>query len=250
MGVVFVGLVFRGVVLVVVVVFVFLLAYYLAYSLSFIYLRPYMHYYLEVVDSHARVFNLPMLIIFVSSPFNAYEAVLIHTNPAVYFLGSVIMPVAFVLVFLALYELAVYWLGVRSIIELVSFVRFILLASLVDSWLVSLVRWLWFGVPSVGTSIFTVFQFAAMTYIVIILIIQVIKVARLMRVRRGPNLQLATIYVLIVAIIMLMALTVLYIFVALAPVMDINHVMGLLMAVPLIYVYHKCKIMGINVKLR
>ena len=250
MGVVFVGLVFRGVVLVVVVVSVFLMAYYLAYSLSFIYLRPYMHYYLEVADSHARVFNLPMLIIFALSPFNAYEAVLIHVNPTVYFLESVLMPIALVLVFLALYELAVYWLGVRSIIEPVSFVRFILLASLVDSWLVSLVRWLWFGVPSVGTSIFTVFQFTAMTYMVIILIIQVIKVARSMRVRRGPNLLLATIYILIVAIIMLTALTALYIFIALTPIININHVMGLLIAVPLIYVYHKCKIMRINVKLR
>ncbi len=115
---VFVGSVFRDAVLVVVVISVFLMIYYFAYSLSFTYLRPYMNYYWNVSSSHARVFNLPMLIILASSPFNAYEAVLIHVNPTFYFLESVLAPTLSLLDLLLAYEVVMLRLRAKPGIDL------------------------------------------------------------------------------------------------------------------------------------
>ena len=76
-----------------VAVLIYLLAYYLLYSLLFIYLKPYINYYSLVVSGRVRVFNIAMLIIYLSSPFNAHEAKVIHTNPVTYFVLSVIVPI-------------------------------------------------------------------------------------------------------------------------------------------------------------
>ena len=224
------GSVFRGVVLVVVVVSAFLIAYYLAYSLSFTYLRPYMHYYLEVSSNHARVFNLPMLIIFVSSPFNAYEAVMIHTNPTMYFLESVLAPTLSLLDLLLAYEVVMLRLGVRPGIEPVGFVMFVLPTSLADSWLTSLIAWPILGVPSIGTSVFTVFQVVAASYVSMRL------VGAIHLVRDWPKPLRDTTYVLAVIAIVLVDVA---IFIRCIPIADINHGIGLAIAVALISIHHK-----------
>ena len=215
--------------LVVVVVSAFLLAYYLAYSLSFTYLRPYMHYYLEMVGSHASVFNLPMLIILVSSPFNAY-AVMIHTNPTMYFLESVLAPTLSLLDLLLVYEVVMLRLRTKPGIELVGFVRFVLLASLADSWLVSLIMWPVLGVPSIGTSVFTVFQVIAASYVSMRL------VSAIHLVRDWPRPLRDVTYVLSVIAIVLVDVA---IFIRYIPIADINHIIGLLIAMALISIYHK-----------
>ena len=231
MGVVFVGSVVRDAVLVVVVVSAFLLAYYLAYSLSFTYLRPYMNYYWNVSSSHARVFNLPMLIILASSPFNAYETKLIHTNSTVYFLNSVLLPAVSLLALLLFYELVMLMFRVRPGIELVGFVMFVLPTSLADSWLTSLIRWLWLGVPSIGTSIFTVFQVIAASYVSM----RLAGAIRLMRDWPRPLRDVTYVFAIIVIVLVDVAIFIRYI-----PIADRNHIIGLLIAVALISIYHKC----------
>ena len=245
------GIVPKDVVWSVVVVFVFLLAYYVLYLLSFIYLRPYINYYLSIINSsRVRVFNLAMLIIFLSSPFNAYEAKILHTNPTTYFTFSVIAPTLLMLIFLIFYNYyAMVRLRVRPIIRPIDFTIFAITASLLDSWIVSLARWLLFGAPSAGTSIYAVFQFTAMAYILLIIITQAIRVmiTQIIRVkylarikpRFKPPLSLILAALLITAIIMgALAYAIYLIFTEYVPLSNINHAMGLVVASIFIGAYH------------
>ncbi len=61
------------------------------------------------------------------------------------------------LILLALYGYAASMLGVSPIITPLGFVAFSITASLVDSYAVSLIRWLLLGTPSIRTSVYAVF---------------------------------------------------------------------------------------------
>lgn len=217
----------------VIVIICFFLAYYLAYFLSPIYLSPYIHYYLQVASSHTSVFNLVMFIIFVSSPFNAYETKLIHANLVMYFIESALLPTVLLFILLIIYRIAMALAKVKPMIRPIDFTRFTMLASLADSWLVSLIRWLWLGAPSIGISVFTTFWFIAIFYIMI----QLAGIIRLARV--SPKALLNTMYILIIIVI---ALTALLTFTEIIPIMNINHLIGLMIAISFIYSYHKLNI--------
>ncbi len=125
-------------------------------------------------------------------------------------------------------------------VPITGFTVFAIAASLTDSWVVSLVRWLVLGgAPSIGTSVYSVFQFTATTYIVVILIIQVIRITRPVRVKHEIKPLLITIYALITIIILLTITAMYYILTKYAPIININHAMGLIIATLLIYAYHK-----------
>ncbi|ADN49520.1 hypothetical protein [Vulcanisaeta distributa] len=230
---------FRGFGRAVLIISLFLIVYYLIYSLSLIYLKPYIHYYLSVASTHTRVFNFAVLIIFLTSPFNAYEAVIIHVDPTTYFLMSVLLPTTLMLVFLTLYNHVVNRLGVRPVIPITGFTVFTIAASLTDSWVVSLGRWLVLGAPSIGTSVYSIFQLTATMYIVVTLIIQVIKITRSVGFRHEIKSRLITIYALITIIIILVITAVYYVLMKYAPIANTNHAVGLIIATLLIYAYHK-----------
>ncbi len=223
----------------VLIISLFLIVYYLIYSLSLIYLKPYIHYYLSVASTHTRVFNFAVFIIFLTSPFNAYEAVIIHVDPTTYFLMSVLLPTTLMLTFLALHSYVLNKLGVKPVIRTTGFTVLTMVASLTDSWIVSLGRWLVLGAPSIGTSVYSIFQLTATMYIVVTLIIQVIKITRSVGFRHEIKPLLITIYALITIIILLVITTMYYILTKYAPIININHATGLIIATLLIYAYHK-----------
>ena len=235
----------------VVIVSAFLLAYYVLYLLSFIYLRPYINYYLSIINSsRVRVFNLAMLVIFLSSPFNAYEAKILHTNPTTYFIKSVIKPTILMFIFLIFYYYAMVKRKVRPIIRPIDFTIFAIAASLLDSWIVSLIIWMTLGVPSIGTSIYAVFQFTAAAYIAAyILLIIITQTIRVIKSLRDIILILSKL-ILIAAAMVAFALLVYIIFTRYIPIMNVTHAMGLVVALISIGIYHVSKTTTLSLKVK
>jgi hypothetical protein len=113
------------------------------------------------------IFNIPMLIIYLTSPFNAYEALMFHYPPWLYFIESVVVPTVILAteVIIALWT-SEYVLGRKILSE--SFLTQSSALAIASSYMTSLIAWVGGGKPSIGTSIYTEYVFAATIYVAII----------------------------------------------------------------------------------
>jgi len=111
------------------------------------------------------IVNSAMLVIYVTSPFNAYEALILHVNIVRYFALSVCLPTVILAVILV-FVLIWCWVG---IVDCESAGGLFLIHSfalaLATSYITSLIIWLTLGKPSIGTSIYMEFTLASAIYV-------------------------------------------------------------------------------------
>jgi len=113
------------------------------------------------------VLNYQMFIIWLTSPFNAYEALILHYPPWLYFIESVVVPTAILATEVIIALLASEYVLGRSVLnELFLWHSFAL--AFVASYMTSLIVWIGYGKPSFGTSIYTEYMFAATVYVAVI----------------------------------------------------------------------------------
>ncbi len=112
------------------------------------------------------VLNCQMLIIYLTSPFNAYESLMFHYPPWLYFVESVVVPTAILAteVIIALWA-SEYVLGREILSE--SFLTQSSALAIASSYATSLIAWVGGGKPSIGTSIYTEYMLAATIYVAI-----------------------------------------------------------------------------------
>ena len=90
------------------------------------------------------------VLMFITSPFNANETRILGLNPLPYLLYTVTLPTLFIMGYLIVY---VVGLGRGQLARIIELESYVLLVSLVNSWLTSVVMWLIVGLPSIGTSV-------------------------------------------------------------------------------------------------
>ncbi len=139
-----------------------LFIYLILYCASLVILKPIIGYWSNVTAVAFRpIVNSAMLIIYVTSPFNAYEALILHVNIIRYFALSVCLPTAILAVILV-FVLIWCWVGIvdrESAGGLFLIHSFAL--ALATSYITSLIIWLTLGKPSIGTSIYMEFTLAS-----------------------------------------------------------------------------------------
>ena len=117
------------------------------------------------VTEFRPILNCKMLIIWLTSPFNAYEALMLHYPPWLYFIATVVIPT----VILALILMPVPRLCREGMADCVTVSRLFLTQSftlaIATSYITSLVTWFTLGKPGIGTSIYTVFMLASAAYV-------------------------------------------------------------------------------------
>jgi hypothetical protein len=129
--------------------------------------KPLIVYWASVNTTGLRpVLNMPMLIIYLTSPFNAYESLMFHYSPWLYFIESVVVPTVILAteVIIALW-ISEYVLGRAVLSE--SFLTQSSALAIASSYMTSLIAWVGGGKPSIGTSIYTEYVLAATVYVAI-----------------------------------------------------------------------------------
>ncbi len=198
--------------------------------------KPLIAYWASVNTTGLRpVLNCPMLIIYLTSPFNAYEALMFHYPPWLYFVESVVVPTAILAaeVIIALWT-SEYVLGREILSE--SFLTQSSALALTASYVTSLIAWVGGGKPSIGTSIYTEYVFAATVYVAIM---SARDLPRRFVVSRNT---LARVYVgAVITAIVMPAFVAAYLAAELLfkPPIPTTHIAGLIPTVTLIATHHK-----------
>jgi len=181
------------------------------------------------------VLNMPMLIIYLTSPFNAYESLMFHYPPWLYFIESVVVPT----VVLAAEVIIALWASEYVLGRVVLSESFLIQSSalaFVASYITSLIAWVGGGKPSIGTSIYTEYVFAATVYVAIM---SARDLPRRLVASRGV---LARVYVgAVITAIAMPALVAAYLAAELLfkPPIPATHIVGLIPTVTLIVTHHK-----------
>jgi len=181
------------------------------------------------------VLNMPMLIIYLTSPFNAYEALMFHYPPWLYLIESVVVPTVVLAaeVIIALWA-SEYVLGREILSE--SFLIQSSALAIVSSYMTSLIAWVGGGKPSIGTSIYAEYVFAATIYVAIMPTRDLPK--RLMTLKNT----LARVYVgAVITAIAMPALVAAYLAAELLfkPPIPTTHIAGLIPTATLLAIHHK-----------
>jgi len=222
-------------------VFVSLLAVLLTYTALYwaslvIIPRPLIVYWASVKAIGVRpVLNMPMLIIYLTSPFNAYESLMFHYPPWLYFIESVVVPTVILAteVIIALWT-SEYVLGRETLSE--SFLIQSFALAIASSYITSLIAWVGGGKPSIGTSIYTEYVFAATIYVA------VVSAWDLFRRLVASRNTLARVYVgAVITAIAMPALVAAYLATELLfkPPIPTTHIVGLIPTATLIVTHHK-----------
>jgi hypothetical protein len=181
------------------------------------------------------ILNIPMLIIYLTSPFNAYESLMFHYPPWPYFIESVVVPT----VVLATEVIIALWTSeyvLRREILSESFLTQSFALAIVSSYMTSLIAWVGGGKPSIGTSIYTEYVFAATIYVAVV---SAWDLPRRLMASRGV---FARVYVGAVIIAIAMPAFVAAYLAAellLKPPIPTTHIAGLIPTVTLIVTHHK-----------
>ena len=145
-----------------------LFIYLILYCASLVILKPIIGQWNATAVAFRPIVNSAMLIIYVTSPFNAYEALMLHVGIVRYFALSVCLPT----VILALVLMLVPVLCQVGIVDCEAVGRWFLIRSfalaLATSYITSLITWLTLGKPGIGTSIYTEFTLASAIYVTLI----------------------------------------------------------------------------------
>jgi hypothetical protein len=176
-----------------------------------------------------------MLVIYLTSPFNAYESLMFHYPPWPYFIESVIVPT----VVLATEVIIALWTSeyvLRREILSESFLIQSFALAIASSYMTSLIAWVGGGKPSIGTSIYTEYVFAATVYVAIM---STRDLFRRLVVSRNT---LARVYVgVVITAIAMPALVAAYLATELLfkPPIPTTHIAGLIPTVTLLVTHHK-----------
>jgi hypothetical protein len=181
------------------------------------------------------VLNCQMLIIYLTSPFNAYESLMFHYPPWLYFIESVVVPTVVLAteVIIALWALE-YVLGRVVLSE--SFLIQSSALAIASSYVTSLIAWIGGGKPSIGTSIYTEYMLVATVYVAVV---STWDLFRRLVASRGV---LARVYVgAVITAIAMPALVAAYLAteLLLKPPIPTTHIAGLIPTVTLLVIYHK-----------
>jgi hypothetical protein len=177
------------------------------------------------------VLNYQMFIIWLTSPFNAYESLILHYPPWLYFIATVVMPT----VVLALILVLVQGLCREDMADCVTVGRPFLTQSftlaIAASYIASLVTWFTLGKPGIGTSIYTVFMLASAAYVALYLIATLLRRPR--HLRRLPTRHVIMVLSLLVVVVVDIAYS---IYKFLPPTTP--HLIGLVLTVTTLTGYH------------
>jgi hypothetical protein len=181
------------------------------------------------------ILDMPMLIIYLTSPFNAYESLMFHYPPWLYFVESVVVPTVVLVaeVVIALW-ISEYVLGRKILSE--SFLTQSFALAFVASYMTSLIAWVGGGKPSIGTSIYTEYMLAATIYVAVV---SAWDLPRRLVVSKNT---LARVYVgAVITAIVMPALVAAYLAteLLLKPPIPTTHIVGLIPTVTLIVTHHK-----------
>jgi len=198
--------------------------------------KPLIVYWASVNTTGLRpVLNMPMLIIYLTSPFNAYESLMFHYPPWLYFVESVVVPT----VVLATEVIIALWTSeyvLRREILSESFLIQSFALAIVSSYVTSLIAWVGGGKPSIGTSIYTEYMLVATVYVAVVSTWDLFR--RLVASRNTP----ARVYVgAVITAIAMPALVAAYLAAELLfkPPIPTTHIVGLIPTVTLIVTHHK-----------
>jgi len=198
--------------------------------------KPLIVYWASVNTTGLRpVLNCQMLFIYLTSPFNAYESLMFHYSPWLYFIESVVVPTVVLAteVIIALWT-SEYVLGRVVLSE--SFLTQSSALAIASSYATSLIVWVGGGKPSIGTSIYTEYMLAATVYVAIMFTRDLF---RRLVVSRNT---LARVYVgAVITAIAMPALVAAYLAAELLfkPPIPTTHIAGLIPTVTLIVTHHK-----------
>jgi hypothetical protein len=177
------------------------------------------------------ILNYQMFIIWLTSPFNAYESSILHYPPWLYFIATVVMPT----VILALILVLVQGLCREGMADCVTVGRPFLTQSftlaIATSYIASLVTWFTLGKPGIGTSIYTVFMLASAAYVALYLIATLLRRPR--HLRRLPTRHVIMVLSLLVVVVVDIAYS---IYKFLPPTTP--HLIGLVLTVTTLTGYH------------
>jgi len=198
--------------------------------------KPLIAYWASVRAIGLRpVLNMPMLIIYLTSPFNAYEALMFHYPPWLYFIESVVVPT----VVLATEVIITLWTSEYVLRRKILSESFLIQSSalaIASSYMTSLIAWVGGGKPSIGTSIYTEYMLAATIYVAVV---STWDLPRRLVVSRNT---LARVYVgAVITAIAMPALVAAYLATELLfkPPIPTTHIAGLIPTVTLLVIYHK-----------
>jgi hypothetical protein len=177
-----------------------LLIYLALYLASLAILKPIIGYWGNVTAVAFRpIINSTMLIIYVTSPFNAYEALILHVGIFQYFALSVFLPTAILTIILVL----VQRLCQVGIVDCEAVGGLFLIHSfalaLATSYITSLIIWLTLGKPGIGTSIYMEFTLASAIYVTLYSTAASLKRLRSLR---HPLMRFVTLIVLSLLVVM------------------------------------------------
>jgi len=198
--------------------------------------KPLIAYWASVNTTGLRpILNCQMLIIYLTSPFNAYESLMFHYPPWLYFIESVVVPT----VVLATEVIITLWTSEYVLGRVVLSESFLTQSSalaIASSYATSLIAWVGGGKPSIGTSIYTEYVFAATIYVAIM---SARDLPRRLVVSRNT---LARVYMgAVITAIAMPALVAAYLAteLLLKPPIPTTHIVGLIPTVTLLVIYHK-----------
>jgi hypothetical protein len=127
------------------------------------------------------ILNYQMLIIWLTSPFNAYVVLILNYPPWLYFIATVAMPT----VLLALILVFVQRLCREGMADCVtvgrSFLTHSFALAIATSYITSLITWLTLGKPGIDMSIYTEFMLASAAYVALYLTMTLLRRPRPLR---------------------------------------------------------------------
>ena len=185
--------------------------YFALYLASLVILKPIIGYWSNATAVAFRpIFNSAMLIIYLTSPFNAYEALILHYPPWLYFIYTVVTPAVVLALILVIVQrlcqvilVIVQRLCQVGMADCVTVGGLFLIHSfalaLATSYITSLVTWFTLGKPGIGTSIYTEFTLASAIYVTLYSTAASLKRLRSLR---HPHMRLVTLIVLSLLVVM------------------------------------------------
>jgi len=157
-------------------VVVLLLVYATLYWASLAIPKPLITYWTSVNATGLRlILNRQMLIIWLTSPFNAYEALILNYPPWLYFIATVATPTV-LLASIPVLQLVLCRKGMASCGAMGGlfmsglFMVHSFAMALATSYITALVTWLTLGKPGIGTSIYAEFTLTTVVYVMLYLI--------------------------------------------------------------------------------
>ena len=226
--------------------FAVLLTYLALYLASPIVTSPFIAYWANAKPTMLKpIINTPMLITYLTSPFNAYEAKIIRTNPLRLYMTGVLAPTVLLTAITVIVKFTEDEGVTHGKVVSDAFLLHSSALAFVASYATSLIIWLIYGKPSIGISIYTEYTLASTAYATILTTHASIKRLKKtgnsrMRTTKAPTYTALLTYLylaLVMALLILLAL-VTFLTVRILPP-TVPHMVGLTFTITMLMEYHK-----------